>query len=389
MAHVTTFVPLPPSYRGGTEEYAYQVARALAESVPVRILTTRVRWDAAATPVPTGRAELATLAAFELWERPVVHGGAARRQIRDSAAGASLLHLHMPFPTVEKRVALLANSAKLPLVLTYHMDAHFGGPALSTVVDGAYRALSARPALERASVVVSNSLGYARDSPVLSRYLDKVRVIPKGVDLERLGLSPHASPSGNSGAERLPDSWTGSTGRRILFVGRLVPYKGLPVLLRGFAQFLAQGGQARLFVAGRGPQERRLRALAAELSLGDRLVFLGFVPDASLGPLYRQADLVACTSVSRLESSPTALEEAAAFGTPVLGPALPGAEESIPWDGTRGILVPPFDVGAVAASIEKLLGQPRPPPPLKVRTWADVAQDYLALFRELGSARPR
>jgi glycosyltransferase involved in cell wall biosynthesis len=389
MDPVTTFVPLPPSYRGGTEEYAYQVARALAESTPVRILTTRVRWDAAATPVPTGRAELATLEAFELWERPVVHGRAARREVREAAANSSLLHLHMPFPTVEKRVAVLAQSSKLPLVLTYHMDAHFGGPALSAVVDGAYRALSARPALDRASVVVSNSLGYARDSPVLSRYLDKVRVIPKGVDLERLGLSPPASPNGSPGAPRLPDSWTGTSGQRILFVGRLVPYKGLPVLLRGFAQFLAKGGQARLFVAGRGPEEARLRALAAELALGERLAFLGFVPDGCLGSLYRQADLVACTSVSRLESSPTALEEAAAFGTPVLGPSLPGAEESIPSDGTRGVLVPPFDVAGVASSIDKLLGQPRPPPPEKVRSWADVAHDYLALFQELGSDRGR
>ncbi|MCI4346091.1 MAG: glycosyltransferase, partial [Thermoplasmata archaeon] len=90
-------------------------------------------------------------------------------------------------------------------------------------------------------------------------------------------------------------------------------------------------------------------------------------------------------SVSRLESSPTTLEEAAAFGTPVIGPALPGAEESIPSDGVRGILVPPFDVEGVARALQKLLGQPRPPPPTRVRTWADVAQEYLALFHELGA----
>ncbi|MCI4363603.1 MAG: glycosyltransferase [Thermoplasmata archaeon] len=385
MVRITTFVPLPPTYRGGTEEYAYQVARGLSESVPVRILTTRVRWDPTASPVPTGRAELATLPAFELFERPVVHGRQAMHEVERSVADSSLLHLHMPFPTVERPLAVRAKAAGVPLVLTYHMDAHIGRPAISRFVEGAYRATSAHPALDRASVVVSNSLGYARDSPVLSRHLAKVRVIRKGVDPDRLGLS-RAPTDPSPAAAPLPETWRAATGRRVLFVGRLVPYKGLPVLLRGFARFLEQGGEpTTLFLAGRGPQEQRLRSLVNELSLADKVVLLGFVPDLLLGPLYRQADVAACTSVSRLESTPTTLEEAAAFGTPVLGSSLPGADESIPSDGVRGILVPPFDVDGIARGLRKLLGQPRPIPPSQIRTWMDVAQEYRALFRELGA----
>ncbi|MCI4346092.1 MAG: glycosyltransferase, partial [Thermoplasmata archaeon] len=296
MVRITTFVPLPPTYRGGTEEYAYQVARSLSETVSVRILTTRVRWDSAASPVPTGRAELATLPAFELFERPVVHGRQAMREVAGAVANSSLLHLHMPFPTVERPLAARARAASVPLVLTYHMDAQMGGRGVSRFVEGAYRAASAHPALERASVVVSNSLGYARASPVLSRHLAKVRVIPKGVDPDRLGLN-RPEPASTAGAPLLPEGWRAARGRRVLFVGRLVPYKGLPVLLRGFARYLEQGGEgAKLFVAGRGPDERRLRELAAELGLGERLAFLGFVPDPLLGPLYREADVVACTS---------------------------------------------------------------------------------------------
>jgi glycosyltransferase involved in cell wall biosynthesis len=381
---VTMFVPLPPTYRGGTEEYAYQVAGAVSRRHPVRLLTTRVREGAAAQGVPTGEAQIERLEAFELWERPVVHGKASREAIRRAVEDSSVLHLHMPFPLVEKRLTRLAAAAGVPTVLTYHMDAQFGFPGLRGPMNAAYRRLSAHPALDAASVAVSNSRGYAEASPVLSRHLAKVRVIHKGIDPKRLGLDGNGSAAGVVPA---PKVWGEAGGLRILFVGRLVPYKGLPVLIEGFARYRSAGGRGTLFIAGTGPEEGRARREVGRLGLDAQVHLLGFVPDAALGRLYREADLVACTSVNSLESTPTSLEEAAAFGTPVLGPALPGAAETIPSDGRRGALVRPYDVDGVAREMTRLLSSAFRANPGTPRSWTDVADEYLALFAELGGGR--
>lgn len=378
-------VPLPPTYRGGTEEYAYRLARSFGRSVAVRIVTTTVDPTPDSPPLETDVIPIVRLDARELFQRPLVRGS-AQAALRREVEGAGLVQLHMPFPFVERRVVRWANAAYVPVVLTYHMDASLGaagGPLGSGLVTGAYRSSSARPALRGADRIVSNSRGYAEASPVLSRHLEQIRVIPKGVDPARLGLLP-SPPAGRAepGEGLLPGSVAAE--RRVLFVGRMVPYKGLPVLLEAVARARSTLPELRLYLAGRGPERPGLEARVARLGLSDTVRFLGFVPDERLGELYRSADVVACPSLGLLESTPTTLEEAAAVGTPILGSDLPGARESLPDDGVHGLLCPPGDAEALARALERLLTQPRPAPPVRIRTWDDVAGDYLALFGELG-----
>jgi glycosyltransferase involved in cell wall biosynthesis len=384
MRPIAVFVPLPPSYRGGTEEYAYRVARRLAEEWPVRIVTTTVRWTPGPDVLPTGRATLEFLPGRELFQRPVLLSSSARRRIRAIVRGSSLVQVHMPFPLVERWIAREAQVAGVPTVFTYHMDAELGaatGRASGRLVTAMYRSMSARPALRRAGVVVSNSRGYARASPVLAPFDAKVRVIPKGIDLARFGLAD-ASPTG---APSAVGGWPGVDRplKRVLFVGRLVPYKGLPVLLRAVDQLRRSGVELRLWIAGRGPEETRLRDQVAKSGLTDVVRLLGFVPDVDLAALYRGADVVACPSLSLLESTPTSLEEAVALGVPIVGSSLPGADESLPNDGRRGLLAPPGDIGALAAALRSMLAVPRPGPPPTVRTWEDTASDYRALMAGL------
>jgi glycosyltransferase involved in cell wall biosynthesis len=382
---ISVVVPLPPSYRGGTEEYAYQLARRFSAWAPTRIWTTTVRWTPERGRIDTGAADLQLLPAREWMQRPVLSPFSSLRLLSRGVRSSSLVQLHMPFPWVERSIARRTHRAGTPIVLTYHMDADLGAAeqrAGANWVTRLYRAVSARPALEACSAVVANSRGYAEASPVLSHFLPKVRVIPKGVDPLRLGLNgaggtrvrPPSVP-----ADSVPDG-----RKRVLFVGRLVPYKGLPLLLASARRLAEDGVDAVTLVAGRGPMEPVLRAQAKELGLGDRVRFLGFVPDAELGDLYRYADVVVCPSTGTLEATPTTLEEAAACGTPVVGTALPGTSESIPDNGRQGILVPPNDEEALARAVERLLAVDRPSSAPSIRTWDDVAQDYLRLFRELG-----
>lgn len=381
MRPLTIVVPLPPSYRGGTEEYAYRVAERVSRQLPVRLVTTQVRWGHDARSLSVGDSELIPLPAFELLERPIVTSGRARARLRSLVESSSVLHLHMPFPLVERWTTRWAVRSSVPVVLTYHMDAHLSNTRFGGSVTSLYRSLSARPALRRANRVVSNSLGYARASPVLSGFLGKVQIIPKGVDADRLGLdlAGPRDPPRCLGRDLPVDP----SAFRIVFVGRLVPYKGVPVLLRAVKQLDRQGVRTHLYIAGRGPEEPRIRALIAHEGMQRLVTLLGFVPDEELGQLLRWADVVACPSLNMLESTPTSLEEAASLGTPVLGSDLPGARESIPSDGVRGLLVAPGQPDAVAAGLARLRAAPRPAPPAHPRTWDDVAADYLAVYRIL------
>ncbi|HEV2316616.1 MAG TPA: glycosyltransferase [Thermoplasmata archaeon] len=379
-------VPLPPSYRGGTEEYAYRVALRVHRERPVRIATTSVRWGQDPHPLPTGDIPVEVLPAREVFQRPVM-SRAGMVRLRREVEAARLVHLHMPFPWVERKVVAWARARGVPVVLTYHMDADFGAASRNPVaglITASYRRLSAFPALRGARAVISNSGGYARASPVLSRFLPIVRVIAKGVDIERLHLDPSATtapPRPAADPQLFPRC--GPETRRVAFVGRLVPYKGLPVLIDAVGILAREGVDVKLFIAGRGPMLEELRRQAAGHGLGDRVEFLGFVPDERLAALYTGADVVACPSISLLESTATCLEEAAACGIPVLGSALPGTEETVPSDGVHGILAPPRDVQGVATGLRTLLARPRPTDRLPYRTWEDTARQYLELFREL------
>ena len=203
---LTVVVPMPPSYRGGTEEYAYQLVRAYSDRRTVHVVTTTARTGADKEGLSIGSATLEPLPARDLLDRPVVQGAAAWRRLRQAVESASVVQLHMPFPRVEGRVTRWAKKAGVPVVLTYHMDAEFGkNPEglFPRMVTWGYRRFSSIPALANATVVISNSLGYAKASPVLSRFLPKVRVIYQGVDLARL------QSGAPTGAESVPARTTG------------------------------------------------------------------------------------------------------------------------------------------------------------------------------------
>jgi len=381
----TVIVPMPPSYRGGTEEYAYRLVKGFSEVNPTVALSTTVRWNERAEMLDTGTAVVERFPAHEVYERPLLLSPNARRQMWATIRRSRLVNLHMPFPFVEAHAVRLAHRSGIPVILTYHMDADLRSARNSlgaAWVTRLYQRRSAHPALEECDMVVSNSLGYARASPILSAHLDRVHVIPKGVDPVRLGIGSYSGPARLPGS--IPDYVKAVGCKRVLFVGRLVPYKGVTVLLDALAELRKRRSDVELLVAGRGPLLENLQAKAKSLGIGERVHFLGFVPDADLGNLYRFADVVVVPSTGSLESTATVLEEATACGAPIVGSDIPGAAESLPNDGIRGRLVAPGEVGPLVEAMDRMVSVSRPAPPKTVRTWDDVVADYLDLFSKLG-----
>jgi glycosyltransferase involved in cell wall biosynthesis len=139
-------------------------------------------------------------------------------------------------------------------------------------------------------------------------------------------------------------------GRRLLGLGRLHTDKGFDTLLRALPQLPA----AQLLLAGTGPQEGRLRALARTEGVADRVSFLGWRQDA--GALLAAAEVFVCSS--RVEPLGNMVIEAWSAARPVVACDADGPRELLR-SGLDGILVPRERPGALAAAIKRLLGDPR------------------------------
>jgi glycosyltransferase involved in cell wall biosynthesis len=168
------------------------------------------------------------------------------------------------------------------------------------------------------------------------------QVVSNGVDLDV--FSPGQADEALRSRYALP------AGRPlILSVGRLSPEKRADVLIAAVAR--QEAADTVLALAGSGPDEERLRALAARLGVSGRVRFLGFIPAADLPGLYRLADVFAIASEAELQSLVTM--EAMASGLPVVA-VNAGALGELVHPGENGFLTRPGLVGDMAGSLDLL-----------------------------------
>ena len=142
--------------------------------------------------------------------------------------------------------------------------------------------------------------------------------------------------------------------QRILIVANLIGYKGHAVALAAFAQVraLLPAADARLQLAGSGPEENALRKQANEFGIAKQVEFLGSVADVS--PLLAGCAFTVLPSLS--EGMPNVMLDSLAHGRAVVGSAVGGVSEILDQGG--GILVPPGDPEALARAMCTLLADP-------------------------------
>lgn len=242
---------------------------------------------------------------------------------------SELVHVAATYPFTTPAVLRKARNLGVPGVLDFHFEPDPGN-TFGRVAAALYRRVGP-PTYHLAHTVLVRSYAYGRSAPSLAAIPeDRWRIIPNGIDTD------HFTPRGRVLGE-------GS----LLVVGRLVPYKGIEVLLHALAR--APTGRP-LLVVGSGPLRERLEGLARRLGVDAR--FLGRVPDADLPALYRGAALTILPSVNRQEAFGISLLESMACGTPVVASALPGVAEVA---RLGGLVAPPGDPDGLARQIHLAL----------------------------------
>jgi glycosyltransferase involved in cell wall biosynthesis len=182
-----------------------------------------------------------------------------------------------------------------------------------------------------------------------------------------------------------PYRWFEDGGPPIVIgCGRLEPQKDFATLLRAFALVLEEI-DARLVIAGGGPERRSLEALAASLGIDASTAFLGRIDD----PFAAMARSGVLVLSSRWEGMPNVVIEALACGCPVVATDAPGGSREALLDGELGPLVPRGDPRAMADAIVQVLREPPSRSALEARgaqfTEGKSVDTYLALFRSLTS----
>jgi glycosyltransferase involved in cell wall biosynthesis len=122
----------------------------------------------------------------------------------------------------------------------------------------------------------------------------------------------------------------------LLGIGRLSPEKAFDTMIRAFAVLAPREPRLRLRLAGHGPLEASLKALAVELGVADRVQFLGFVKN--MRPEYDAADLVVQSSIT--EGMPNVILEAAVLGVPILATAVGGTAEVVEHERDAWLIAP-------------------------------------------------
>lgn len=225
-----------------------------------------------------------------------------------------------------------------------------------------------RLALPHADAIVAVSHGVVGELQTLLGPRPPITVIPNGIGL----------PAPQSGQSQHP--WLAQPTPLVLAIGRLVPQKDFPTLIRALAQLPEP---IRLIILGDGPLRASLADVASKLGIDHLIDLPGFVPDPT--PYLQRANVLALSSVA--EGFGNVIVEALACGTPVVATDCPHGPAEILDGGRYGRLVPMRDPTALATAIAQTLKHRPDPQHLKTRaadfTIERCAGAYHRLFTHL------
>jgi glycosyltransferase involved in cell wall biosynthesis len=237
-------------------------------------------------------------------------------------------------------------SSGVPVVSTVHGSDVFG---LSHPVLTRFK----RAALAGSAAVTVNSSATREAVEAIGAPIRDLRLIPMGTDVTAVA-DPDRVAAWRQNYRR-------DDGPLVVFVGRLIDWKGVDDLLDAAALVRSELPGLRVVIAGSGPLREHLERRVDELKLTDRVHFAGWLDRDEVTALQAAADIVAVPSRTAADGSREAqglsVVEAMALGKAVIATKTGGIPDAIT-DGENGMLVPEADPAALAKGLVTLAADP-------------------------------
>lgn len=357
-----------PDTQGGAEELIQQVCLNTREhGIENRVFSLSRQPDPAVLVRPEAELHRAKLhievascgISFSAW-----------RAFREQVRWADVVHYYFPWPFGDV-LHLMSGAWRKPTLVTF----------LSDVVRQRWLNIAYTPLrkgfFHHVDRVVATSPNHVQSSPLLRTYLDRVEVIPIGIDLDAY---PQPDTQRVAALRReLGDSF-------LLFVGVLRYYKGLHVLLEA-----ARHNDVDIVIAGSGPEEQSLKQQARRLGLS-RVRFVGRVDDKEKVALLSACRGMVFPSHLPSESFGVSLLEAAMMGKPMISCEVGTGTSYVNLHDETGLVVPPSDAEALHRAMLEVAHRPE-----QAERWglaahqrfealftgATMGRQYAALYREL------
>lgn len=247
---------------------------------------------------------------------------------------SDVIHFHMPFPLADVANALINYDGKV--VIWWHSDI-----VRQKAIMPFYKPFM-KKLLDRADCIIAATCGHINSSLYLPPYKDKCRIVPFGIDEEDFKTGESKEKILNNYDQR---------NKKVLFVGRLVYYKGISVLIDAFFKVK----NAELFIVGEGSLEKELVDRVKTAGAENKIHFMGFLDDSKLKAALRDCDMFVLPSVANSEAFGLVQLEAMIYGKPVINTKLPTGVPYVSIDSETGFTVEPGNVEAMAAAVQRLV----------------------------------
>lgn len=251
---------------------------------------------------------------------------------------ADIIHAHWSIPQGFTGL-FIKTVLNIPCITTLH------GSDVFSLRKGFMNALNTR-VIRQSDAVTANSSQTAGAAKHLS-YRKVVFQIPMGVDTDFFKKSE----------DQLDLRKEAGKGRIVLYVGRLIDWKGVDYLISAMPEVLSKYSDTRLIIAGEGPDRYQLEQLAKKSGHGDKITFRGSLSQEALKDCYAQADVFVLPSIENdageTEGLGVVLLEAMASSVSVIGSHVGGIGDIVKHE-TTGLLVPQKNPTAIAHGIIRL-----------------------------------
>ena len=376
--------PHYPPYPGGQEIYVRNLSEHLVSvGHRVTVLTTTL---AESSSDQNGKVEvLREPSSITLLNNPLAWSVWRHRGLLEAV---DIVHAHNEHSFMALNAAVLKYRVGRPLALTLHGKLAFGNKALNAF-ERLYARTLGNAILNRADAVFVDSSTRRDEVAALGVPSERLTVVPNAVNVVALD---HCLSKEAYGDVRRDLGFQANT-KIVLFVGRLIPRKGITTLLLAFTRCVARRDDVFLVIVGDGPLRSVCVRFQQSQRTRGRITLLRWLEEADLYRLYQAADLFVLPSLS--EGCPTVLIEAMFFGCRIIASDIAGIRDHFAGSST---LVPPEDISLLTDAILDRLDEDSGGDTAKTKAreavtlkfdWNKTVRIYDSVFQSVAGRSPR